>query len=51
MISPKEKLSISKQCKILDISRSSVYYILKGESPENLEIMRKMDEEHMEHPA
>ena len=51
MISPKEKLSISKQCKILDISRSSVYYIPKGESPENLEIMRKMDEEHMEHPA
>ena len=45
-----EKLSISKQCEILDISRSAHYYTPKGESEENLQMMRKMDEEHIGHP-
>ena len=29
-------LSLSRQCKVLSISRSSFYYAPKGESPENL---------------
>ena len=29
-------LSLSRQCAILSISRSSLYYRAKGESPENL---------------
>lgn len=28
-----------------------MYYTLKGESEENLEMMRKMDQEHLEHPS
>lgn len=51
MISPKEKLSISKQCKILDISRSAHYYTPRGESDENLEMMRKMDKKHLSVPG
>lgn len=43
-------MSISKQCKILDISRSAHYYTPRGESDENLEMMRKMDKEHINHP-
>ena len=43
-------MSISKQSEILDISRSAVYYTPKGESAENLEMMRKMDKEHIDHP-
>ncbi|MFR9607888.1 MAG: IS3 family transposase [Rikenellaceae bacterium] len=39
-----------KQCEILQVSRSQVYRKPKGESEENLEIMRKMDEHHIEHP-
>ena len=33
-------LSLSRQCKVLSISRSSFYYAPKGESPENLALMR-----------
>ena len=37
-------LSLSRQCEVLSISRSSFYYELKGESPENLSLMRRIDE-------
>ena len=36
-------LSLSRQCAILSISRSSLYYRAKGESPENLALMRRID--------
>ncbi len=35
-------LSLSRQCEVLSISRSSFYYALKGESPENLALMRRI---------
>ena len=38
-------LSLSRQCRLLTISRSSFYYALKGESPENLTLMRRMRHE------
>jgi putative transposase len=44
-------LSVRKQCELLDINRSSVYYKPKGESEENLEIMRLMDEHFIEYPT
>ncbi len=37
-------LSLSRQCEILSISRSSLYYRLRGESPANLALMRRIDE-------
>ncbi len=43
-------LSLSRQCAVLSISRSSFYYALKGESPENLTLMRRIDELFMKHP-
>lgn len=43
-------LSVRKQCEILDINRSSVYRHPKGESTENLEIMKEMDRHHTDHP-
>ena len=36
---------------MVEINRSSCYYELRGESNENLQIMRYMDEEHIEHPT
>ena len=33
-------LSLSRQCRLLSIARSSVYYAAKGESPANLALMR-----------
>ena len=43
-------LSLSRQCRLLSISRSSFYYALKGESPENLTLMRHIDELFLKHP-
>jgi len=43
-------LSLSRQCNLLSISRSSFYYVLKGESPENLELMRRIDELFLKYP-
>ncbi len=43
-------LSLGRQCRLLSISRSSFYYVPKGESPENLALMRRIDELFMKHP-
>ena len=43
-------LSLSRQCAVLSISRSSFYYAPKGESPEHLALMRRIDELFMKHP-
>ena len=43
-------LSLSRQCEILSISRSSLYYAPKGESPENLALMRHIDELFLKYP-
>lgn len=50
-ISENDMLSVRKQCELLDLSRSSIYYQAVGESEENLRIMRLMDEEFLEHPT
>ena len=50
-VSNESTLSVRKQCQLLEINRSSVYYKPSGESEENLEIMRIMDAHYMEHPA
>lgn len=43
-------LSLSRQCKILSLSRSSAYYQPKGESQETLALMRRIDELFMACP-
>lgn len=51
MVSEKEKdLSISKQCKLLDIHRSGLYYKPRGESALNLKLMELMDKRYIDHP-
>ena len=43
-------LSLSQQCQVLAISRSSFYYTPKGERPENLALMRRIDELFLKYP-
>ena len=43
-------LSISRQCALLDVSRSSWYHEALGESAENLTLMRLIDEQFLETP-
>jgi putative transposase len=50
-VSENEHISIRRQCELLDVNRSSTYYKTKDESDENLQIMRLMDEEFLEHPT
>jgi putative transposase len=51
MIDPDhERLSIRRQCQLVSISRASFYRQPAGESPENLELMRVIDEAFMEAP-
>jgi putative transposase len=44
-------LSITTQCELLQISRSSWYYEARGESEENLTLMRLMDKQFLETPC
>ncbi len=43
-------LSITRQCRMLAISRSSFYYTPTGESPVNLALMRRIDELFLKYP-
>lgn len=44
------KLSLQRQCNLLKIHRSGLYYKPRGESKLNLELMRLMDEHYTHHP-
>jgi putative transposase len=44
-------LSTRKQCEILEVHRSGLYYKPQGEKKDNLEIMRMMDEHYLKHPT
>lgn len=43
-------LSVVRQCELLDIHRSGVYYEPRGESELNMELMRLIDEKNLLHP-
>src|SRR6516164_6777314 len=43
-------LSLSRQCQLLSISRSSFYDTPHGQSAENLALMRRIDELFLRHP-
>jgi len=50
MISPGEKLSLSRQARLLGICRSSLYYLRRPVSEADLQLMRQIDELHLEYP-
>jgi putative transposase len=43
-------LSVRRQCELLGLSRSGLYYEPAGETAENLRLMRLIDEEYTAHP-
>lgn len=51
MVDPTEELSVRSQCELLDIHRSGFYYTPVGESEQNLELMRLLDERYLDHPT
>ena len=50
MIDSTHPLPIVRQAQLLDLSRSSVYYRPQPTSDEDLVLMRRIDELHLEHP-
>jgi putative transposase len=50
MIDAAHDLPVARQAKVLDLSRSSVYYRPRPVSPEDLALMRRIDELHLERP-
>lgn len=49
-IDPTQALSVTQQCKVLSISRSSAYYQAQGPSDEELSLIRQLDELHLVYP-
>ena len=50
MIDRSDKLSLVRQCQLLGLSRSSVYYTPPPISASDLALMRRIDELHLNHP-
>ena len=50
MVSRDHKLSVRRQCALLTLSRSNLYYEPKGESAENLRFMEIIDKQFLETP-
>jgi putative transposase len=50
MIAPSHALPVVRQCTLLDLSRSSVYYTPQPDSASDLALMRRIDELHLNHP-
>ena len=50
MIDRGHELSVSRQAQLLELPRSTVYYLPTPTSTEDLALMRRMDELHLEHP-
>ena len=51
LIAPAEAVSIRKQCELLGVHRSGLYYRPSEEKQENLELMRIMDEQYLKKPT
>lgn len=45
-----DELSIRRQCELLDLERSTYYYQPEEETPENLALMRAIDEAYLKRP-
>lgn len=50
MINRKARLSLFRQCKVLRIAHSSIYYQTKPIKPEDIALMQQIDEIHLNRP-
>ena len=50
MIDRDHELPITRQAKALGVARSSVYYTPRPVAAEDLKLMRRLDELHLDHP-
>src|ERR1700693_51938 len=50
MIDREDELPVTRQAKLLGLSRGSVYYVAQPTSAADLALMRRLDELHLEYP-
>jgi putative transposase len=50
MIDREGKLPVKRQCELLDLNRSGVYYTPRAASEQDLQLMRRIDQLHLDHP-
>jgi len=50
MIDPKHELPIARQAELVGISRAAVYYVARPIPEADLELQRRIDALHLEHP-
>jgi putative transposase len=50
MVDREASVSVRRQCELLRVSRSGLYYEPEATSPEELALMRRIDELHLERP-
>jgi putative transposase len=50
LVKPDDKPSMHRQCQLLSVNRSSVYYEPVGPDEEELALMRRIDEVHLKYP-
>ncbi len=50
MINPSHKLPVTRQCRTLKLSRSSVYYLPRPVLPADLALMHRIDKLHLDYP-
>ena len=51
LVEPNVGISMRGQCELLGVSRSTLYYEPVGPDAEELALMRRLDELHLEHPS
>ncbi len=51
MIAPDPQISVRHQCELLEVCRGSYYYQCCPETEENLALMRRLDQMHLDHPV
>jgi putative transposase len=51
LVNPDPQVSVRHQCELLDLCRSSYYYQCCPETEENLALMRRLDQLHLDHPV
>jgi putative transposase len=51
LIGPDRRVSLRHQCELLEVCRGSYYYQCCRETRENLALMRRLDQLHLEHPV
>jgi putative transposase len=51
LISPDPQISVRHQCELLEVCRGSYYYQCCPETEENLALMRRLDQMHLDHPV